>query len=271
MLILDKYILLNFPKTGSTFAREALKEIHKERKKKIIYQPYRIFNKNFRKSLFIKELMLPSTFNPSIKGQHGGFYQIPNEFKHKEIVSTIRNPLNRLLSIYNCKWWVGNNLLENSLREKYFPQFPNLNLIDFIKYRDLLEEQILPEVGKYGLGFQSIRFIKMYSRNPKITISRINSDREVKNAFFNDLKRIFFLKQENLTNDLIAYLRNKEYSSSELMTIKNKEKVNVSSNHSKLKEDEFKAAIKYIQEKEKILLEGYDTIGIKYPLSQNLL
>jgi len=270
MLILNDFVVLNFPKTGSTFVRHVLKEIHYKRKKKSLLQPYKFISQRFRDSLFIKELLLPSTYNISLTGQHGGVHQIPEAFRDKDIVSVARNPLTRLISIYNYRWWANNNLLESSLRRKYFPQFPNLNIIDFIEYRDMRDRQKPLSISNEKIGFQSVRFLKMYASFPNDIIANINTDEKVRQNFYNSLKNIEFLKQENLVNDLIKFLVKKKYTNKELKIIQNKPKINISY-PSPIKMKELHIAIDYILEKEKILLECYKAIGINYKIIPDII
>jgi len=81
MIITDDFVMLNFPKTGSSFAREALKRLYANRN--------------------IIELMLPKITEKRYRDrvdQHGTFRQIPLAHKNKPVLSITRNPLSRFQS-----------------------------------------------------------------------------------------------------------------------------------------------------------------------------
>ncbi|MDD1610404.1 MAG: hypothetical protein LUO95_07320, partial [Methylococcaceae bacterium] len=82
--------MLNLPKTGSSFARAAIKEIYEQRQSKknvIIKALQRLMFKQFG---YYSELILPNIKVAGIESpadQHGTFSQIPRNYLNREIVS----------------------------------------------------------------------------------------------------------------------------------------------------------------------------------------
>ncbi len=97
MIITDKHIFLNFPKTGSTFIREVLKQIYKWRNQN---QKSKTVNKIKGRDLYIEEFLMPHYNLPEYKDQHGAWDQIPLKHKNKHVISVARNPVDRFISLY---------------------------------------------------------------------------------------------------------------------------------------------------------------------------
>jgi len=263
MLILDKFIVLNYPKTGSTFVREAIKEIHRKRKKNTSYLFY-FLDKKIRRQLYIEEILTPSNFDPSKNSQHGGYFQIPNKFRDREILATIRHPYHRLVSMYSYDWWKSKYPFPKETLHTLFPTFPNLSLTEFIKYWELIDTKRYPLIKKVNnIGFQSTRFISMFFSNPldlinQLTIGAISFEEVYKN-----IPKITFIKQENLTDDLTYFLIRKRYNKEEINLIKNMPKLNLSTS-TKISLDDKKYALDYLEKKERFLIGMYNYLGFNY-------
>ena len=122
MIITKDYVLLNFPKTGSTFVRETLKELYYRRGGLVNklalatgldkWQPMQkaltaesrletfLVKRNIKANNHFEELWLPIAYDAQYisgvtekrKYIHGIFSQIPIEHRQKPILGIIRNP-----------------------------------------------------------------------------------------------------------------------------------------------------------------------------------
>lgn len=263
MLILDEFIVLNFPKTGSTFVRKVIKKIHRNRKKKIFNSLF-YFRKGIKRSLYLQEILCPSNFNPSVNTQHGGYFQIPKQFLDREILATIRHPYHRLLSMYSYNWWKDKYPLSKEFTKIKFPTFPNLSLPEFIQYWELVDTKRYPAIKDVNnIGFQSNRFISMFFPNPEEIIKKLTSGYLSFDEVYQLIPKITFIKQEDLTTELIYFLLKKGYSQNEVKQIKNTARLNMSVNTNISSADK-NQALSYLLKKEKFLIGMYNNLGFNY-------
>jgi hypothetical protein len=134
MIITEIFVMLNLPKTGSTFARTVIKELYKPSILKKILVKLRLVPRD------LIELKLPNIKMPNrIFDQHGTYSQIPKKYLNRPVFSVVRNPYTRFLSAYQFKSWANPNQLtvDRSILERDFPTFPDL---DMDTYVDLLIE-----------------------------------------------------------------------------------------------------------------------------------
>lgn len=269
MIITENFVLLNLPKTGSTYARKVLKKIYSKR-----------INKNWlvRKSYQINLISKPYTelLLPNIRlkkglrnnlNPHGVYSQIPNKHKHKIIVSIVRNPYDRLISGFEFGFWKDNPALEKQILKEKFPNFPDLNIdeyIDYLKYVSNLSYAEKPKNLKTGV--MSLQFIYFFFKNPEEVISKLNDDYlKSETRFIKDIAPITFLKQESLNQDLYHFLLEQGFSNKEASLALNHSKVNETKNKSNRREDLLTTkVINYIEEYESFYLHVLRKNNIYY-------
>ena len=230
MLITNDFVMINFPKTGSSFAREAIKKVYCNANFKIHNF---LINLGFYPSP-IQELMLPEIdiLSSTRKDQHGTYRQIPNSYRNKDILSITRNPFSRFISTFKYKWWQKfppGNL--NEIVEKY-PDFPEINFEDYYNMIHLYGRNIrLKGINpKIDIGIHSIQFIQFYFKQPEKILSTID-DRYIENKeFINDMGEIYFIHQEKLRFELKLFLKKFSIPDSKLEIIDNMDNINVTKN-----------------------------------------
>ncbi|MFB6305498.1 MAG: hypothetical protein ABEH43_00640, partial [Flavobacteriales bacterium] len=84
MIVTDKFVMLNFPKTGSTFVRKVLKAIAKEDRTKGRYS-LGLRKPTFKEFEILKHPNIRvNNHRYGILDEHGVYDQIPEEHKEKE-------------------------------------------------------------------------------------------------------------------------------------------------------------------------------------------
>lgn len=232
MIITDDFVMINFPKTGSSFARKVIKKLYSQKCSK------------GRKALSLlglgnpgyKELMLPNITNAAYKrkfkrvvGQHGVLSQVAEKYSDKPVVSIIRNPFTRYISNYQFKWWEKYPPQNEQVILAKYPHFPELS---FQEHYDMMHElgrdnRLAGIKPKIELGIYSIQFIQFFFKNSDEVLSKIDDDYIEQELFREDMGDITFIKQENLNEDLKAFLLSMDISRRELEFIDSMEKVNV--------------------------------------------
>lgn len=229
MIITDRFVMLNYPKTGSSFARKVIKQLYA----KYDTLPYKVLRVLGIKNVpGIVELLLPMMDTEAIAGkksQHGSYRQIPPEHRRKPIVSVTRNPFDRYLSAYLFRWWVKHPLVSTERLVAQYPQYPDLS---FREYYDMLhtfglQDRLKSVTPKSKLGFHTVRFVQFYFPDPVSVLNRLDESYVQQKKYVDDMAKVTFLHQENLNQELYEFLLRMGYPEKQIAFIKDAEKYNV--------------------------------------------
>lgn len=273
MLITDYFVLINFPKTGSTFAREAISEIYKKRKEKLSLLRNILYLIGYRRGCFLKELYLPKIEFRNEKGgitdQHGHYEQIPDEFRNKPVLSIVRDPVVRNISFYEYGWWKENYNAPLEEIISNFPTFPELDFSTYLKFQKLNSRyRDTGVVITDEVGVQTINFIQFYFKDPAEAFKKLNDNYINKGEYKDDLPDLTLLRTEHLNEDLYSYLIKAGFSANELDFIKNKKPVRPEQTERKTEKGRYSYIDDYIREKirysERYLYKIYSDFGIEY-------
>ena len=268
MIITDQFVMLNLPKTGSSFARKAIKLLYKNRFDKLTLSRKLTIKLKLSKPLLC-EYILP---NIRIKGvkrhpdHHGTYCQIPEKHKQKKIFSIARNPYDRLLSAYEFKGWARNPPISKELIAKLFPQFPELSLNEFLEMsRMTVKQELRDRTQHVCIGPQSVQFIFMFFKNPENVLKNITDCYIDSDEYLKDMANITFLRQEYLREDMKSFLQKYGFNQHELRIVDElgviNETKNKSENRNALLTPE---AIDYINIEERFVLKILRQKGIEY-------
>jgi hypothetical protein len=234
MVITGKFVFINYPKTGSNFVREVLRKVYRNRQQTLGLYGKLNAKWNSRDDNFLRELELPNIYvkHGIKKSPHGAYSQIPARYRDRRLVSVVRNPYDRLLSIYDFRHWVRYPSVPRKVRELEFPSFPDLSFEMFQKYLDTeLRLSWLPEIEmRTEIGIQTVQFIKMFFKAPGKILSSMDEKYIQSDKFLQDMPRITFLSTENLNSELYGFLLSQGFPSEEVDFIVDHERVNVTEN-----------------------------------------
>lgn len=264
MIITKSLVILNLPKTGSSFVRKVLKDIFLKRRNKNILT--RALHKFGLKSIGFKEIMTEHPTVPNYKDQHGCFDQIPSEDKNKKILSVVRNPYSRLESVYKFKWWAKNPPLHQDELYTHFPNFPDLTLEQYLKMQMLVNDKMKERYNilkDLKIGNQSIQFIRFFFKDHKRVLAQLNNEYITNGTYKNDMCNVALISNENLNEELVSFLSKNGFPKEELVFILNHERVNVTK--SNFKESLIsKELISFVNENEWILIKILSDLGFNY-------
>lgn len=272
MIICNELIVLNFPKTGSTFVSTVVKDIYKKR------YPRSIFRKvGFKLNIYkypLKEFRLPNfqTPEPYLRKKlrnHGAYCQIPKEFldADRKIISVVRNPYTRFLSLYQFRSWERYPPLEGKQLNEHFPNFPDLDLNEYIEMQNFINRESFD--NKMKIGNQTIQFIRLFFKDPEKVLKQLDEDYVSSNTLFlKDMADIELLKTENLNEDLGNFLSNNNFTEKEVLFAKNYKKVNITKSNGHVKKENIwtKEALDHVKNTEWFLFKMLNILGIKYEI-----
>lgn len=191
MLITDDFVMLNFPKTGSTFTRKVIKDLYGEG------GTAEIFGVN------------PLNPDSVINSPHLSWSQIPSKYSSLPVVSIYRNIFDRYVSQYTFGWWRDHCSPEVKILAKSIsPKFPE---ISFAEYIEVIERVIKPRIfalmglpNTEKIGLQTLEFIIFYAKNPLHCLESAIANPLIDLRGY--LPEIRFLRQSRLRLDLKEYL-----------------------------------------------------------------
>lgn len=227
MLITDRFVMLNFPKTGSSFARSVLKELHQSKGLGKLVSKLTGSTNGLEERLMVPYRFRPARFNyPS---QHGVYIQIPEEHRRKVIMSVMRDPLERIVSAYEFRNWVKyqkKNL--DSLRQE-FPRFPDLSFDEYLDLFYRIEGPAsLPVDVTQDIGPLTTQFVRFFATDPEHTIHALRDGMDLAAERDKHFAPVRFLRQEQLGQELSEFLEEMGYAPERLRFILDKPKMNTS-------------------------------------------
>lgn len=257
--------MINFPKTGTAFARKILMDLHTNHSTidKVL------FKMGLKKPEHFQNLLLPNIRTVSerknINDEHGICDQIPKEHKNKPIVSIKRDVFKRYISLYNYEHWKKWPVLKIEVIKEKFPSFPNLSFSEFIKYMiEFNPHSYLPEINcPLSIGPLSSQYILFYFKNPFQVLREMDAKYLTEKKYLEDRYNVHFLDQGNLNNDLYDFLLQMGYEKNRIEYILDAPKINNSTPKDKGVDDYFTPDLKEIIFKKEALLFELNNISIK--------
>jgi len=226
MLVADSFVVINYPKTGTSFLRKVLKRIHGIPDNRV----YRLLSRWGIARPPIREYLFPKLYGDyptSYRDQHGVYRQIPDRHRDKPVVSIVRNPLEKYLSSYVYGWWKNHPPFPLEQVERQWPNFPDLTFPEFhdLIHHEQVDEDKLNVPGASSLGSYTRMFIVFFAKDPDAACRHVLSGGSLADV----LPAIRFLRQEHLRDDLADFLRENGYSEQQFGSIYDLKDQNVSS------------------------------------------
>jgi hypothetical protein len=265
MIITDRLVILNNPKTGSTFVRAVMRRLYGGVEQSPGRRASLLNRLGISRQSGLTELMLPNlkALGPRPPDQHGAYEQIPSEHRGKVVVSVVRDPFQRLLSIYRYRWWAKHPLVDPAILAHHFPNFPELSFEEFVRMEDLAAGLHLPASGaSLQVGRQTIRFIQMFFRHPAEVFRRLDAEYLDSDHFLRDLPPIRFLRTERLNHDLYYFLREHGYAEERIAFVLGHEPLNTTPPQAGSPWSE--ALVAHVLDRERLLFRILRHLGFEY-------
>ncbi|MCW5898893.1 MAG: sulfotransferase family 2 domain-containing protein [Flavobacteriales bacterium] len=230
MLITPKFVMINFPKTGSTFARRAIRGIHQPGRGRRLLERVGLARPECSELLMRQRFFTPMRERSNLRvQQHGAWCQIPEAFRDRTIMSVVRDPMDRLVSLYEYRAWALMPFPEEKIVRRHFPHFPDLSFEEFFElYQTIAPEYSLPEGVRGAPGPLTVQFIRFYARDPLRTIMALDEGSDLRKMRREHFPDIDFLHTENLNAELHDFLLRMGYPEERVAGIKDMGKVNTS-------------------------------------------
>lgn len=213
MLIARDFVMVNIPKTGSTFARDAIRSL---------------YERTNRAAEELIELRLPGIWSVGYAAdQHGMFSQLPEHLRRDRVVTIARNPYRQFISAFLYRNWARRPYLDARTLRENFPSFPDLSLDDYVELQRLSVARKLDGRGACEPSSYCINFLQSLARDPRRILQRLAEGDFEGKEYLDDLPRIRLLRNERLNRDLADFLSEFGFSESELAPIRAASRSNV--------------------------------------------
>ncbi|MBD3322931.1 hypothetical protein GF339_00005 [candidate division KSB3 bacterium] len=237
MIITDRFVMIHFPKTGTTFCRRAMKQLYKSIvsfKHATTRFEWFLFKTGLKRKPQIQFLALPDIRTKKKFGElteHGTVSQIPAVYSDLPIVSVTRNPFERCVSMYEYRAWQRPPWLNFSYK-KYFPNYPDLSFTEYMQlyfhYGSGPYASLPRAVKRFDVGGHTIHFIMFYAYRPYEVLEALDDDYIEQEGFSRDLAPVEFLHTENLNQELHDFFLRYGFRTEQVRFILDMEKKNVS-------------------------------------------
>jgi hypothetical protein len=227
MIITPDFVYLHLPKTGGTFVATTLMEIHRDRGDLVdtVYssedtqgRPNPYFKSlRSRSDGYCIRLMVPNRY------QHGVCSDIPLEYRDLPVVASVRNPFDRYVSQFKFGWWKKDFSLFGGLEavRNDYPTYPDLGFTEFVGFAN---DRLLPyrEACADGAvaGLQTQQVIVQYCRKPRSVLRKLDLEYIRSGAHLDDLCPQRFFHQDQLSEELAAFLKDGSYRGDEVETVR---------------------------------------------------
>lgn len=233
MIITPHFVYIHYPKTGGSFVTAmvtglyppmgVLPEVVERMTKRTVRGTWP------QRSATAAKVYLRTLGHLDLN-KHGGCAQIPECFTDRPLVTTVRNPYDRYVSMYEFPLWRTESepYLQRSRLAELLPHFPDVTFHEFVT--EVSEHRgpwCAPSPVADRLGFETRDLIFHFCRRPGQTVERVMnaSPADMTEIVRADLCDLTFLRTEHLNDDLADYLHGFGHSDDVLDPIRASQKV----------------------------------------------
>lgn len=207
MIVTDRFVLLNFPRTGSTFARDAVARAYG------VGGWFGAVRRVLASTPGFRELWLPidrteTAARARRRSQHGAYSQIPKSARGLPVVSVVRCPYDRAVSLFEARFWRDQPCADVAALRARAPRFPD---ITFSEYLELAHEFGRADVSRGrppagDVGVQTLHHLKFYARDVDAMMACVAAGGVDAGAHRALLGEVRYLRHERLGAELADFL-----------------------------------------------------------------
>lgn len=151
--------------------------------------------------------------------KHASAARIPEEHKHKLLMTNVRNPLDHYVSRYCYRWWAIAEHAEKRFHMqavlKDFPSFPDITFQEFLKlfnrhrYRRFRENSADrgKALEKKSIGFNTLNFLRMVRGKTSLRPRHVDELVELHETELREkFSEVRMLRTDSLNRDLAEFL-----------------------------------------------------------------
>jgi hypothetical protein len=221
MIITDHFVFLHLPKTGGTFVSDSLHRAFKTRRTWL----------NSLTSRFGSGHRFQTPYGSFFHAHqwHGTRQEIPQAYRDLPILTCLRHPLERYVSIFEFGWWKRPEFVKGYRHgiENFGQRFPNFPHLSFLDFLTLHHETRMPKPWREfnnpeSPGLHTWQWLRQLTVSPQ---SWTESNHLDPSRLQMELKGIHLLRTSRLNQDLYQFLLSKNFLPDDLSFILTKQRV----------------------------------------------
>jgi hypothetical protein len=203
MILTDRFAAVHEPKTGGTFVTSALFRLYGAK-----------WNLRARLARALGRDVVANGKYGAFRftgNKHGGCNEIPEAWRGRPVLASVRNPYDLYVSQYEFGWWKRREFLPWYRRvpdfERRFPRFPDLSFAEYMElageaFRTLRNDRF----GGRGPGLYTEQFVRFYCKEPEAAFARLDDAYIAAESYRRDLHDLRFVRTGRLNQDLYDFL-----------------------------------------------------------------
>jgi hypothetical protein len=228
VILTDSFVCLNYPRTGSTFARTVLRAVYGHDRPGLLGRWHAWRDRGRFRELSLRIDRTRSARRSRRRTQHGAVHQIPASHRGLPILSVLRHPLDRVVSQYEHGFWRTYPPGSQRAIRARFPNFPD---IDFAQYLELQREFGRIDVQQdarvdESIGPDTLHFVRFFAPDPERALARLTPQTIESGEAIAELADVRFLRFESLTEDLLRHLEEIGFDQSTLAFVDKLPRIN---------------------------------------------
>ncbi|CAN5220690.1 hypothetical protein BH20GEM2_BH20GEM2_20930 [soil metagenome] len=240
MILTDRFVYVHEPKTGGTFVRAVLSQLHgcsaepdapreswTAAMRSLLLRPLRLFDAAGTSARGGRR----SRYGPLIRwgNKHGTCSDIPEPHCDKPILATVRNPYDLYVSEFEFGWWKKEECRDD-FRDlpgfnSTYSHFPDLTFEEYVRFLNFDHDARADGTVPIAVGAFSKRFAKYYCRNPDDAVRELDVGRIAAERYRHDLFDVRFVATDRLNEDLPRFLVAMEYAEEDVRFIRELNKI----------------------------------------------
>lgn len=196
MILTDDFVYIHMPGTGGTFVTAAIDAAYGRR------------------------VAAGECSRPASVDKHGTCNDIPASHRHLPVASTVRNPFDRYVGLYEYGWWRKHEMpgIPQADIAARYPHFPDLTFAEFVE----VASAHFPHIKLPGRqpGYLTDQFVRYYFPDPAAALARLDPAYVASGAAAEEMHHVRFLRNHRLTDDVCEFLASHGASPADLDAVR---------------------------------------------------
>jgi hypothetical protein len=209
MILTDDFVYIHPPKTGGTFVTQVLERLYQDGRRGPLINTHK----------------------------HGTCSEVPDAWRGKPLITTIRNPYDRYVSQYRFAWWrrYPDQYCGEAAMRALFPHYPELSFGEFLELANtrFLGRHRGQDTGfrntqfpdDRALGWHTEQFVRFYCAAPREVFAALTEADLAEGRWQRAMFPVRFLATERLGAELHGFLAELGHAPDAIAFVQHRERI----------------------------------------------